>query len=225
MRILVVEDERRIAQSLKKGFEQEHFAVDLAYDGLAGFDLGSSESYDVIIMDLMLPGMDGLALCHKLREHGLSVPIMMLTAKGQLSDKVIGLDSGADDYMTKPFAFSELVARIRALSRRPKQAINMQLKLSDLTLDSILYEVRRGGKLLPLSSKEFVLLEFFLRHPNQILTKNEIISHVWNYDADILENTVEVQIRNLRKKIEAPFKNSPRLIHTVRGFGYKLVGE
>lgn len=222
MRILVVEDEHRIANMLKKGLEQERFAVDLAYDGNDGFDLASTENYDLIVLDLMLPGMDGLTICKNLRNKSLHTPILMLTAKGQTKDKVDGLDTGADDYVTKPFAFEELLARIRALIRRPKSTLNNQLSVADLVLNTNNFEVKRANSILNLSSKEFSLLEYLLRHKNKIVPKQEIISHVWDYNADILENTVEVYIRNLRNKIDLPFKNKKPLIHTVRGFGYKI---
>jgi len=222
MRVLVVEDEHKIANSIKRGLEQEAYAVDVAYDGRVGFDLVSSESYDVLILDLMLPGLDGLTLCKRIREKGNHTPILMLTAKGQLEDKVTGLNAGADDYLTKPFAFEELLARIRALSRRPSKNIGTTLVLDDLTLDTVTFEVKRNNQKIQLSNREFSLLEYLLRHPNQILTKDQIINHVWNYDADILPNTVEVYIGYLRNKIDKPFAKISSLIQTVRGFGYKL---
>lgn len=222
MRILVVEDEHKIASSLKQGLEQELYVVDVAYNGLEGFDLASSEEYDLIILDLLLPEMDGTQLCIKLRENNIHIPIIMLTAKGQIGDKILGLNKGADDYMTKPFAFEELLARIKALVRRPKQILKNVLEFKDLSLDTLTYEVKRNGKFIQLSSKEFSLLEYLLRHPNQILTKDKIINHVWNYDSNILPNTVEVYIGYLRNKIDKSFKNKTPLIHTVRGFGYKL---
>ncbi|KKW10535.1 MAG: Two component transcriptional regulator, winged helix family [Candidatus Gottesmanbacteria bacterium GW2011_GWB1_49_7] len=217
MRILIVEDEHKIANSIKLGLQQESYAVDVAYDGTDGFDLASTEDYDIILLDLLLPGMDGITICKKLRSNNIHTPILMLTARGQLTDKVTGLNSGADDYLTKPFAFEELLARIRALSRRPKHAMGTTLAVGDLSLDTSSFEVRRGGILIQLSSREFSLLEYLMRHPNKILTKDQIISHVWNYDADILPNTVEVYIGYLRNKL-----GKPALINTVRGFGYKL---
>ncbi|OGD10819.1 DNA-binding response regulator, partial [Candidatus Amesbacteria bacterium RIFOXYD1_FULL_47_9] len=206
MRILVVEDEHRIANSIKKGLEQEHFAVDVAYSGSDGWDLAEGEEYDLIILDLMLPGIDGLEICRKLRRAGINTPVLMLTAKGQVQDRVTGLDTGADDYVTKPFAFEELLARMRALTRRPKVTLDPVLTTDDLSLDTKSYEVKRGIHLIKLSAKEFSLLEYLLRNSGNILTKEQIISHVWNYDADILPNTVEVNIRNLRNKIDRPFK-------------------
>jgi len=222
MRILIVEDEHRIANSIKKGLEQENYAVDVCYSGDDGYDLAATEEYDAIILDLMLPGMDGITICKELRKNKIHTPILILTAKGQIQDKVAGLDSGADDYMVKPFSFEELLARIRALIRRPKTTVNELLKVSNLTLNPKLFEVRRAGKIVVLSNKEFSLLEYLMRNAKKILTKDQIISHVWDYDADILPNTVEVYIRNLRNKIDLPFKNKKPLIKTVRGFGYKI---
>lgn len=229
MRILVIEDEHKIANSIKKGLEQEAYAVDVAYDGSSGFDLAATEDYDAVILDLLLPGMDGITICKKLRERKIHTPILMLTAKGELNDKVGGLNAGADDYLVKPFAFEELLARIRALTRRPKQTTNNVLKCQDLTLDCLTYEVKRKGRKIRLSKKEFALLEYLLRHKDKILSKGEIIAHVWDYEADILPNTVEVYIGYLRNKIDRPFKNlpgrqagKPALIQTVRGFGYKI---
>lgn len=222
MRILVVEDEHKIANSLKKGLEQELYAVDIVYDGSEGYDLASSEEYDLIILDLMLPQMDGMTICRKLREEKNQTPILILTAKGELDDRINGLNAGADDYLVKPFAFEELLARIKALTRRPKQSLNTVLTYENLKLNTQNFEVLRDEKKINLSRKEFSLLEYLMRHPEQILTKDQIISHVWNYEADILPNTVEVYIGYLRKKIDEPFKNKPALIHTVRGYGYKL---
>lgn len=216
MRILVIEDEHKIANSIKRGLEQESYAVDVAYDGNDGFDLAVSEEYDVIILDLMLPGLNGVTLCKKLRDEKNQTPILMLTAKGQLNDKVDGLNAGADDYLVKPFAFTELLARIKALTRRPKQTLDSVLKTGDLSLDTLTYEVKRAGKKIKLSKKEFALLEYLLRHKGKILTKDQIINHVWDYDADVLPNTVEVYIGYLRKKI------GKDLIKTIRGFGYKI---
>ena len=222
MRVLVVEDEHKIANSIKKGLEQESYAVDVVYDGNDGFDLASTEDYDVVILDLLLPGMNGVTLCKKLREEKIHTPILMLTAKGELNDKVDGLNSGADDYSVKPFAFEELLARIRALTRRPRNSLDSVLTYEDLSLNTQRYEVKRANIPIRLSKKEFALLEYLLRHPNTVLTKEQIIAHVWNYDADVLPNTVEVYIGYLRNKIDKPFKNKRALIHTIRGFGYKL---
>ena len=221
MRILIVEDEHKIANSIKKGLEQESFAVDVVYDGMDGYEFATSYEYDVIILDRLLPKMDGLEVCKKLREEQIHTPILLLTAKGQIEDRVEGLNSGADDYLVKPFAFSELLARVKALTRRPHVNTGSVLSLDDLTLDTISFEVKRGKKLIPLSSKEFALLEYLIRHQNKILTKDQIINHVWNYDSSVLPNSVEVYIRHLRNKIDIPFVGK-NLIHTIRGFGYKL---
>lgn len=222
MRILVVEDEHRIANTIKKGLVQEHYAVDLAYNGNDGFDLASTEDYDLIILDLMLPGINGIDICMALRKNGNHTPILMLTAKGQMQDKIQGLDAGADDYLTKPFSFEEFLARIRALSRRSKQTSLPILVIADLTLDPITFLVKRGEVAIQLSGKEFALLEYLMKNAHAIRTKDQIIAHVWNYDANILPNTVEVYIRNLRNKIDRPFPNKNPLIHTIRGFGYKI---
>jgi len=221
MKILIVEDEHLIATSIKKGLEQEHYVVDLAFDGEEGLDLASSGDYDLVLLDLMLPKMDGLQVCRQLRKDEIHTPILMLTAKSQLEDKVIGLDSGADDYLTKPFAFEELLARVRALARRPQNTATAEiLKVGDLSLNISTYEVLRHGKNISLSSKEYSLLECLIRHAGQILSKDQLIQHVWSYESDILPNTVEVYIRNLRLKIDKNF--SQKLIKTIRGFGYKI---
>ncbi len=225
MRIIVVEDEHRIANSIKKGLEQEGFAVDVVYDGEEGYDMASTEDYDVIILDLLLPKMDGLDVCKNLRKENIHTPILMLTAKGQIQDRVKGLDSGADDYLIKPFAFEELLARVRALIRRPRASIGDVLKVADLTLNTVSYEVKRGEKNLRLSQKEFSLLEYLMRHANIVLTKDQIIAHVWDYNSDILPNTVEAFIGYLRNKIDRSFPNKKSLIQTVRGFGYKISGN
>lgn len=217
-----MEDEHKIGRSIKKGLEQETYAVDLAFTGDYGLDLACTEDYDLIILDILLPGISGLDICRRLRQSQIHTPVLMLTAKGQIEDKVAGLDSGADDYLTKPFAFEELLARIRALARRPKSSSGLVLSLADLSLDTANYEVRRGGRLIKLSAREHALLEYLMRRPNQVLTKKQIISHVWDYEADILPNTVEVYIGYLRNKIDKPFSDKPALIQTVRGFGYKL---
>lgn len=222
MRILVVEDEHRLANTIKKGLEQERYAVDVAYDGVGGYDLAATEDYDLLILDLMLPGMGGIEICRKLRGKNIHTPILILTARDQTNDKVNGLNSGADDYLTKPFAFVELLARIRALLRRTKETKSDKLKVDDLEMDIQSYLVKRSDKEVQLSGKEFSLLQYLMRNPNQILTKDQIISHVWDYDADILPNTVEVFIRKLRDKIDRPFRNKKCLIQTVRGFGYRI---
>jgi DNA-binding response OmpR family regulator len=222
MRILVVEDEHKIAGAVKRGLEQESYAVDLAYDGDEGLSSALTDEYDVIVLDRMLPGLlDGTDICKEVRASGVRTPILMLTAKDKIGDRVEGLNAGADDYLVKPFAFEELLARIRALLRRPQDHVGNVLSVDDLTLDTNTYEVQRSGRKIQLSHREYALLEYLLRNQNRILSKTNIISHVWDYDADILPNTLEVYVGYLRAKIERPF-NGPELIHTVRGFGYKL---
>lgn len=222
MRVLVVDDERRIADTIKKGLEQERYAVDVAYSGVDGYDLASTEEYDVIVLDRMLPGIEGLEICRRLRKARIHTPVLLLTAKGMVQDKVEGLIDGADDYLAKPFAFEELVARVRALGRRPRRAVSPTLTVADLALDPARFEVKRGNELIQLSGKEFSLLEYLMRHADTIVSKDQIIHHVWDFDADILPNTVEVYIRNLRNKIEKPFGAAKPVIRTVRGFGYKI---
>ena len=222
MRILVIEDEQKIAGAIKQGLVQEKFAVDIESDGDSGLGAALNEPYDLMIIDLMLPGtVDGLEICRQLRQKGVKAPILILTAKGQIRDRVSGLDSGADDYLVKPFAFDELLARVRALLRRPADTKGNVLKVGDLSLDTISYEVARDGQRIDLSAKEFSLLEYLMRNSGQVLSKDAIIGHVWDFDADILPNTVEVYMGYLRNKIDKPFKKPP-LIHTVRGFGYKI---
>jgi len=222
MRILVIEDEHRIANSIKQGLEQESFAVDVAYNGEKGYDLATVESYDLIILDLMLPGMNGHEICANLRKTNNHTPIIMLTARDELNDKIKGLSIGADDYLTKPFAFTELLARIRALLRRPKKLLPNTLSCGDLEIDTENFEVRRSQKIIELSKKEFALLEYLVRNKNLVLSKDKIIEHVWSYESDVLQNTVEVYIGYLRNKIDKPYKNKKPLIKTVRGFGYKI---
>lgn len=222
MKLLIVEDEPKIAASIKKGFEQESYIVDVAEDGETGYDLASTEGYDAIILDRMLPGIDGMDICTKLRSEKNPVPILMLTAKGEVSDRIEGLNIGADDYLPKPFSFEELLARVRALIRRPKTVVINKLVSSDLTLDPINFSVSRADQPINLSKKEFALLEYLLRNQSTIVTKDQIMQKVWNFDTEILPNTVEVYIGYLRNKIDKPFKKSPPLIHTVRGFGYRL---
>ncbi len=222
MKILVVEDEHKIAAAIKRGLEQEHFAVDIEHDSDEGLATILNIEYDLIILDRMLPGtLDGIDICERIRKNGIHTPVLMLTAKDKIGDRVEGLNSGADDYLVKPFSFDELIARVHALLRRPKDVTGTVLEVEDLKLNTITYEVTRAGKNITLSSKEFALLEYMLRNAGQVLSKTNIISHVWNFDADILPNTVEVYIGYLRNKIDKPFKG-PELVHTVRGFGYKI---
>lgn len=222
MRILVVEDEHKIAGALKQGLEQESYAVDVAYDADEGLSQALMDDHDLIILDRMLPGLiEGVDICKEVRASGIHTPIIMLTAKDQITDRVTGLNSGADDYLVKPFAFEELLARVRALLRRPQENIGTILRIDDLTLDTVSFEVKRGGRRLNLSSKEYSLLHYLMRNQNRVLSKDNIIAHVWDFDSDVLPNTVEVYIGYLRTKIDKPFR-APNLIHTVRGFGYKL---
>ncbi len=222
MRILIVEDDHKIAGAIKRGLEQEKFAVDISYDGQDGLGQALTIDYDVIILDRMLPEVDGIEVCRALRQKDNHTPVIILTAKDKLNDKVEGLNAGADDYLTKPFAFIELLARVRALMRRPQETQETILKVDDLVLNTLTFDVERSGKKIKLSSTEFSLLEYLMRNPNRILTKDNIISHVWDYDADILPNTVEVFIGYLRKKIDSAFPKRGALIQTARGFGYKL---
>jgi DNA-binding response OmpR family regulator len=221
MRILVIEDEIKIARAIKDGLEQDYYAVDMAHDGESGLNTALNDEYDLIILDVMLPKIDGFEVCKKLREAADHAPILMLTAKGQDHDIVQGLNSGADDYLAKPFAFEVLAARVKALLRRPHDDLGEVLRASDLTLNTISKEVKRGSQRINLSAKEYALLEYLLRNEDRVLSKNNIITHVWDFDADILPNTVEVFIAYLRAKVDKPFKR-PELIHTVRGFGYRL---
>ncbi len=223
VRILVIEDERKLANAVKRALELQKYAVDVAYDGTTGYDLAVGEEIDLIIIDLMLPGIDGIELCKKIRGNDIQVPILILTAKGQLEDKILGLDVGADDYMVKPFSFEELFARIRALIRRPHYMNANILKIKDLTLNTVTYKVKRDGKILPLSTKEFAILEYLLRNKNRVISREQLITHVWNYDATVLPNVVEVHIKHLRDKVDAPF--STHIINTVRGKGYIIEDE
>lgn len=221
MRILLIEDEHKIARALKKALEQESYAVDVAYDGDEGYAMATTEPYDVAIIDRMLPGeYDGIGIIKAMREAKIHTPVLVLTAIGGIKDRAEGLDSGADDYLVKPFALEELLARVRALLRRPKEQQASVLSAGDLTLDTVTYEVKRAGTIIQLTGKEFALLEYLLRNQGRPLPKELIIAHVWDYDADILPNTVEVYIKYLRAKVDQPFDKP--LIHTVRGFGYKL---
>ena len=223
MRILVIEDDVKIAQAVKRGLELKGFAVDAVFDADTGYSYASDPDYDAIVLDRMLPGsMDGVQLCQKLRAEGKSTPIIMLTARGTIGDRIEGLNGGADDYLVKPFSFDELTARVRALLRRPPVQVGTTIKVGDLKLDTATYDVTRGTELIKLSHKEFILLEYLMHHPGQVITKEMIINHVWDQDADILPNTIEVYIGYLRNKIDRPFPESSPLLQTVRGFGYKL---
>lgn len=224
MRVLVIEDEHKIARALKKALEQETYAVDVAYDGDEGFAMATTEPYDAAVIDRMLPGQhDGISIIKAMREAKIHTPVLLLTALGSVSDRTTGLDSGADDYLVKPFALEELLARVRALLRRPAEQQATILTAGDLSLNTVTFEVIRAGKPIQLTGKEFALLEFLMRNQNRPLPKSTIISHVWDYDADVLPNTVEVYIKYIRNKIDQPFDKP--LIHTIRGFGYKLQAD
>lgn len=221
MRILVVEDEHRIAQAIREGLEQESYAIDVCYDGEDGYNTASADDYDLVLLDVMLPKMSGFEVCQKLRAEGNHTPILMLTARDQPRDIVQGLDTGADDYLAKPFSFEILLARIRALLRRPHETTSEVLQAADLTLNPSSHQVSRSGKPVQLSSKEYAVLEYLLRNKGKVLSKNNIMTHVWDFDANILPNNVEVFITYLRAKVDKPF-GGPNLIQTVRGFGYKI---
>lgn len=224
MRVLLIEDEHKIARALKRALEQESYAVDVAYDGDHGYAMATTEPYDLAIIDRMLPGdKDGLAIIKTMREQKVHTPVLLLTALGSVKDRTTGLDSGADDYLVKPFALEELLARVRALLRRPAEQQGTVLKAEDLSLDTVTFRVTRAGKEISLTNKEYGLLEYLLRNQGRPLSKENIIAHVWDYDADILPNTVEVYIKYLRAKIDTPFDKP--LIKTVRGFGYKLSAD
>lgn len=222
MKLLVVEDEDRIRESIKKGLELEGYAVDTAMDGEDGYASASADEYDAIILDVMMPGMNGFEVAKKLREDDNHTPILMLTAKSQAKDIVEGLDTGADDYLPKPFDFDVLTARVRALLRRPTVTNGTVLTAADLSLDTVTKRVERAGKELALSQKEYAILEYLLANKNRVVSKNSIISHVWDFDADVLPNNVEVFINYLRAKIDKPFPGGRPLIETVRGFGYTI---
>lgn len=220
MYILVVEDEKKVVGFLKKGLQEEHYTVDAAYDGEEALLLAEMNQYDLIILDIMLPKKDGMEVLKELRTRRISTPILMLTAKDSLQDKVQGLDSGADDYLTKPFAFAELLARIRALLRRGKPESEVKLTAADLELDPVTHKVQRAGNPIELTNKEYALLEYFLRNKGQVLTRSLISEHVWGYRFDTGTNIVDVYVNYLRNKIDHGFDK--KLIHTVRGVGYVL---
>jgi len=220
MTILVVEDEMKITRFIKRGLEMEHYTVDVAYDGAEGLEKAEINTYDLIILDIMLPKIDGIEVCKKLREGKIDTPIIMLTAKDTVEDRVKGLDAGADDYLTKPFAFGELVARIRALLRREKTVKTTKLQIGDLALDPATHEVARGDKEIQLSSKEYRLLDYMMRRPGHVCTRTMIGEHIWGYNFTDDSNVIDVYISYLRRKIDTGFKN--KLIHTIRDVGYKI---
>jgi len=220
MRILVIEDEKKVASFIKKGLEEEHYAVDTAYDGETGLYMADVNEYDLIVLDLMIPKIDGLEVLKRIRGNKNNVPILILTAKDTVEDIVKGLDSGCDDYLTKPFNFTVFLARIRALLRREKIEKEPFLKIADLTLSPVTHKVTRKGKEVELTSKEYALLEYFMRNPDRVLTRTLISEHVWDYHFDSLTNVIDVYVNYLRKKIDKDFE--PKLIHTIRGVGYIL---
>lgn len=220
MRILLIEDEQRLSNTIKKGLVEDGFAVDQAYDGEDGQYLAESEDYDLIILDVMLPKIDGVALCQNLRTKKIKTPILMLTAKTTVEDKVAGLDSGADDYMTKPFSFIELRSRIQALLRRSKQEASPILQVADLTLDPIKHRVGRDGKSINLTPKEFSVLEYLMRHKDEIVTRTMILEHVWDYNFDSMSNVVDVYVATIRRKVD--HSNKVKLVHTLHGVGYRV---
>ena len=220
MRVLLIEDDVTITRLLKEGLEDESYAVDVANDGSEGYRTAAADEYDVIILDIMLPGMNGYEVCRALRNDDNKTPILMLTARDAECDIVEGLDTGADDYLAKPFSFDVLLARIRALLRRPNGKLEEILQVGDLKLDPSSKKVTRASQEISLTAKEYGVLEYLMRNKGKVLSKEQIISHVWDFDADVLPNNVELFIMFLRRKIDKPFKS--KLIHTVSGFGYKL---
>ena len=220
MRILVVEDEKKVANFIKQGLEEEGYAVDWAADGQEGLTLALDGVHDLIVLDLNLPKMDGLKVLQELRKAKIKAPVLLLTIRAMIEDKVLGLDAGADDYLTKPFSFQELLARIRALFRRRLEAEPALLQIADLTLDPSRRVVRRGTEKIDLSTKEFALLDYFMRNPGRVLTRTMIAEHVWDYNFDTATNVIDVYVNFLRKKIDAD--RADKLIHTVRGVGYVM---
>jgi DNA-binding response OmpR family regulator len=224
MRVLVVEDEQRLARLLRRMLEEERYTVDEAHDGIDGEELAKAGEYDAIVLDVMLPGRSGTAVCQNLRRSRVGTPILMLTARDTIEDRVNGLDAGADDYLVKPFAFAELLARLRALTRRRNADLHApRLEVDDLVMDVVRHEVRRGNRLIELTPREYALLEYFLRHPDQVLTRTQILSSVWRYDAYLSSNAVDTYVHYLRDKIDRCHER--KLLHTVRGVGYVLRGE
>ncbi len=220
MRILLVEDDRKVASFIRKGLAEEGYAVDVAADGGTGVDMGLDRLHDLIILDVMLPGKPGLQVVRELRQAKVATPVLLLTARDAVEDKVQGLDAGADDYLTKPFAFAELLARVRALLRRGTGARPPLLQVADLVMDPAARTVKRAGEVIPLTNREFALLEYFLRNPGRVLTRTMIAEHVWDYSFDTSTNVIDVYVNYLRKKIDS--NREPKLLHTVRGVGYVL---
>jgi len=222
MKILIIEDDQHIATYLKKGLELKSYIVDVAHNGDQGLTMIEADHYDLLILDRMLPGLDGMQVCQEIRDLGMKIPILMLTAKNEIEDRVAGLDCGADDYLGKPFAFAELLARVRALTRRPQEQQNNKLQVANLVLDQATSKVELAGQELDLTKQEYALLEFFMRHPGQIFSTDQLAEKAWSYDSEILANTVQVYIGYLRNKIDKAFPQEIPLLKTVRGFGYKL---
>lgn len=222
MHILVIEDQQRLAGLLRRVLTEERHAVDVVHDGAEGYDLAASDTYDLVILDIMLPKLDGIEVCRRMREDKVQTPVLMLTARGAVEDRVAGLNAGADDYVLKPFAMEELLARVNALLRRRNRDIEapQELRVGDLSLDLIRHEVHRGSRIIELTAKEFQLLEYLMRNTGRVLTRTQITDHVWRYDLDALSNVVDTYIHYLRDKVDRGF--SPRLIKTVRGVGYKI---
>lgn len=220
MRILIVEDEKKVAGFIKKGLEEETYAVDVASDGEEGQSLAELNHYDLIILDLMLPKINGLNVLSHLRSKNINTPIILLTAKDSVEDKVKGLNQGADDYLTKPFAFSELLARIRSLLRRGQSETKTVLQVGDLTLDLVSHKVKRGEEEIELTGKEYSLLEYFMRNAGKVLTRTMIAEHVWDYNFDTFTNVIDVYVNHLRKKIDKQYDQ--KLLHTLRGVGYVM---
>jgi len=218
MRILIVEDEKKVAAFIKKGLEEETYAVDVAYDGEDGLHMGVENQYDLIVLDLMLPVIDGLEVLSRLRENKVDTPILLLTAKDSVEDKVTGLNTGADDYLTKPFAFSELLARLRVLLRRGKAETKTVLQIKGLSLDLVSHKVKRNDEEIELTGKEYSLLEYFMRNQGKVLTRTMIAEHVWDYNFDTFTNVIDVYVNHLRKKIDKGYPE--KLLHTLRGVGY-----
>jgi heavy metal response regulator len=223
MKILVVEDEKKVASFIKRGLEEEKFEVDTAYDGEDGLQLALEGAYNLIILDVVLPKRDGLSVVKEIRGRKLMTPVLMLTAKDSLEDIVAGLNSGSDDYLSKPFAFAELLARVRALLRRSELERGAEIRFADLRLDPVTHKVWRKDKEIDLTAKEYGLLEFFMRNPNQVLTRTTIAEHVWDYVFDSFTNIIDVYVNYLRKKVDRD--SDTKLIHTVRGVGYILKEE
>lgn len=220
MRILVVDDDRRLCGIIRRGLIEESYAVDVAYDGEDGEYMAEVNPYDAIVLDIMMPKKDGLEVCRELRSKRINTPILMLTAKDSVEDRVKGLDSGADDYLVKPFAFSELLARIRALLRREGTSKSPELRACGLVLNTLTRQVRRGEKVIDLTSREYAILEYFMRRPSMVITRTMIEEHIWNYDFDSTSNLIDVYIRRLRRKIDGNSEDS--VIQTVRGAGYRM---